>query len=226
MSSPEPEKPAAWRARRISVLAILVAGTVVLLLEPVHMRLLALFGSAEPVIRLHPIWGMVLFVLLAIVSALVLFVSSVVLLPVAIYAWGPVVSALLLWTGWFIGGLLGYTTGRFLGRPLVRRAVGPATMARYEAYAARAGKFLPILLLQLAIPSDTAGYLFGMVRCPVRPYLLALALAELPYAVGAVYLGTSFLERRILPLLALGAAGAMLSLWALHSLQGRARSAR
>jgi uncharacterized membrane protein YdjX (TVP38/TMEM64 family) len=94
--------------------------------------------------------------------------------------------------------------------------VRPGTLARYEGWA-RSGKTLvPMLMLQMAIPSDLASYLFGLVRCRFIVFVAALALAEVPYALGAIYLGTSFLERRIVPLLALGSAGVLLSLWAIH----------
>lgn len=211
-----------WRARRAVVLAILLAAAVALLLSaPVHARMMALFADAEQVIRQHAVWGLVVFLLLAVVSAMFMFVSSVVLIPVAIYAWGPVVCAILLWLGWFLGGVVAYGIGRYLGRPVVDRMVRPETIARYEGYARRASAFVPVVLLQLAIPSDTAGYLFGLVRVPLRLYLVALALAEVPYAVGAVYLGTSFLERRLLRLLLLGLAGVALSALAYRSIHRR-----
>ena len=208
-----------WRARRAVVLAVLVAAAVALLLSPpVHARMLALFADAERVIGQHAVWGMVVFVLVAVVSAMFMFVSSMILIPVALYAWGPVVCAVLLWIGWFLGGVVAYGIGRYLGRPLVERMVRPGTIARYEGYARRASGFVPIVLLQLAIPSDTAGYLFGMARVPLRLYLIALALAEVPYAVGAVYLGTSFLERRLIRLLLLGVAGIAISVLAYRSI--------
>jgi uncharacterized membrane protein YdjX (TVP38/TMEM64 family) len=216
-----------WRARRAVILAVLVALALSLLLSsPVHARMLVLFTQAEGVIRQHPVLGIGVFVLLAIVSAMLMFVSSVVLIPVAIYVWGPLVCALLLWAGWFLGGMLSYAIGRYLGRPVVDRMVRAETLARYEAYARKASAFVPIVLLQLAIPSDTAGYLFGMVRVPLRLYLVALALAEIPYAIGAVYLGTSFLERRIVPLVLLGVAGIGLSLLAYRSVHRGEAGAR
>lgn len=199
----------------------MLAAGAVLLAGPVHARLLHLIEGAEEVIQAYPTWGMVVFVVLAAVSAMLMFVSSAALIPVAVYAWGPVRCALLLWLGWFLGGVLSYAAGRLLGRPIVLQVVRPATVARYEAYTQRRMAFVPILLLQLAVPSDTAGYIFGMVRCPLSLYLIALAAAEIPYAVGAVYLGTSFLERRLVPLLALGLGGALLSLWALRAIRRR-----
>lgn len=77
---------------------------------------------------------------------------------------------------------------------------------------------VPMLMLQLAIPSDLASYVFGLVRCRFIIFAGALALAEVPYALGAVYLGASFLQARILPLLVLGLAGVLLSVWAAHQL--------
>ena len=210
-------RPALWSHRRVIALGLVLTIAVLLVLaRPVHAWLLSLFAQAESAIRQREAWGMIVFVLLAALSAMVAFVSSAVLVPAAIYVWGPVVCFLLLWTGWFLGGLAGYTIGRYLGRPVVERFVRPGALARHEGWA-RSGKTLaPILMIQLGVPSDLASYVFGLVRCRFTVFVVALALAEIPYAMGAVYLGTSFLERRIVPLVALGLAGALLSIWAVH----------
>ena len=204
---------------RAPALAILVGiGLLLMLAQPVHAWLLSLFDAAEVLIRQRATWGMVAFVVLAALSAMVAFLSSVVLMPVALNIWGPAVCFALLWTGWFLGGLAGYGIGRFLGRPAVEILVRPGTLARYEGWAASGKSLFPMLMLQLAIPSDLASYLFGLVRCRFIVFAAALALAEVPYALGAVYLGTNFLERRIVPLLALGIGGVLLSLWAIRRL--------
>jgi uncharacterized membrane protein YdjX (TVP38/TMEM64 family) len=198
---------------------VLITVTLLLMVaQPAHTWLLSLFDETEALIRERPSWGMVAFVLLAALSAMVAFVSSAVLVPVAIHVWGPGVCFALLWVGWFMGGLAGYGIGRFLGRPAVEILVGPGTLARYEGWARSRKTLVPMLMLQLAIPSDLAGYLFGLVRCRFTAFAAALALAEVPYALGAVYLGTSFLERRMVPLLVLGVAGVLLSAWAAHRL--------
>ncbi|HEY3116790.1 MAG TPA: VTT domain-containing protein [Chloroflexota bacterium] len=212
------------RHHRVITVAILVTIALLLVIaQPVHTWLLSLFDAAEALIRQRDTGGMVAFVLLAAVSAMVAFVSSAVLVPVAIYIWGPAVCFALLWLGWFMGGLAGYGIGRFLGRPAVEILVRPGTLARYEGWTRSGKSLVPILMLQLAIPSDLASYLFGLVRCRFIVFAAALALAEVPYALGAVYLGTSFLERRIIPLVAFGVAGVLLSAWAVyrvHDLHG------
>jgi uncharacterized membrane protein YdjX (TVP38/TMEM64 family) len=207
------------------VLTILLGVAMLFLLaRPIHTQLLSWLGAAEPLIRDNPKLGMLIFVLLAAVSALLAFFSSALLIPVAVYVWGPVTCVVLLWGGWLVGGIVAYLVGRNLGRPVVRALLGPGTLARYEGWVRSGAGFVPVFLLQLAIPSDVAGYLFGLVRCRVRVFLPALAAAEVPYAIGAVYLGMSFLERDVLPLVALGAAGAFMSIVAFRVL--RARSLR
>ena len=195
----------------------------ILAARPVHAWLLSQFAAAEALIRQRETLGMAVFVLLAAISAMIGFLSSSVLIPVAIYVWGPWRCAFLLWTGWFLGGVAAYLIGRFLGRPIVGRLVRPGALARQERWARSRRSLAAIVLLQLAVPSDLAGYVFGMIRCPWRPFLLALALAEVPYALGAVFLGVSFVERRLGPLLLVGLGGALLSVvavWALHRHSG------
>jgi uncharacterized membrane protein YdjX (TVP38/TMEM64 family) len=211
------------RNRRLIALALLVLLAVLLTLaRPVHAWLLSLFAQAESAIRQREEWGMLIFVSLAAVSAMLAFVSSAVLVPVAIYVWGPVVCFLLLWTGWFLGGLAGYAIGRYFGRPVVERLVRPEALARYEGWARSGKSLVPILVIQLGVPSDLASYVFGLVRCRFVVFVAALALAEIPYALGAVYIGASFLERQIVPLVVLGLAGALLSVWAIRRLHRRA----
>jgi uncharacterized membrane protein YdjX (TVP38/TMEM64 family) len=221
--------PATWsetgpvKSRRLVTLSVLVLVAVLLVLaRPLHTWLLSLFDQAELAMREREVWGVIIFVLLAALSAMIAFVSSAVLVPAAIYVWGPVVCFLLLWVGWFLGGLAGYAVGRYFGRPVVERLVRPGALKRYEGWA-RSGKSLVLILLVLmALPSDLASYVFGMVRSRFIAFVTALAIAEVPYALGAVYLGASFLERRIVPLVGLGLAGALLSLWAIRRIHGRA----
>jgi uncharacterized membrane protein YdjX (TVP38/TMEM64 family) len=202
--------------RATVIMSLLALATVLLVARPVHAWLLEQFSAAEGVIRQQQLVGMAVFVALAALSAMVAFVSSAVLIPVATYVWGPWVCGLLLWAGWFLGGVAAYAIGRYLGRPIVHRLVRPTALERQERWARSRRSLIGIVLLQLAVPSDLAGYAFGLIRCPFLPFIGALAVAEVPYAVGAVYLGVSFVERRIIPLLIVGLAGVLLSVLAIR----------
>lgn len=185
----------------------------------------ALYGRIDELLRWagqfmirHPQGGAVLFVALAALSAMVAFFSSVLIVPVGIQHWGPVVCFVLLWAGWMLGGMVAYGIGRGLGRQAVAALINPRKLERYETYMGANLSFPLVLLFQTALPSEIPGYLLGMVRYRFGFYLAALALVELPYAWGAVYLGERFLQRQPLLFVALGLGGVLLSALAYHYL--------
>jgi uncharacterized membrane protein YdjX (TVP38/TMEM64 family) len=81
--------------------------------------------------------------------------------------------------------------------------------------------FPTVLLLQFALPSEIPGYLLGILRVRFRIYLAALALVELPYAVGTVLLGESIVQQRAEWLLVLGAAAVGVAAIAAYLLRSR-----
>jgi len=183
-------------SRRTAVLVTVVAAAGLLALsEELHGQLVASLALADPLFARHSVTGALLFVAFAALSAILVFFSSVLLVPVGVRTWGEVGCFLLLWLGWFLGGLVTYNVGRHLGRPVVRRMLTEDKMARYERFIPRGGSFLTATLVQLALPSDVSGYFFGLLGYQARVYLGALACAELPYALGTVFLGSAFIRR-------------------------------
>jgi uncharacterized membrane protein YdjX (TVP38/TMEM64 family) len=212
--------PAGWT--RALILLLLLGGLALLVSSDAFQSALSwLLAKAEPVIAAHPVQGALLFVLLSALSAMLAFFSSAVLVPVAIQAWGKLGCTLLLWLGWMLGGACAYGIARFWGRPVVRRLTSSKALARYEERISRHTPLGLVLLFQLAVPSEIPGYVLGLARYGLRRYLLILAIAELPYAVGTAYLGESLLEQRALLLLGLGALAIFFSAWALHVLRRR-----
>jgi uncharacterized membrane protein YdjX (TVP38/TMEM64 family) len=195
--------------------------------DAVYAAVVRLFEATRGMIDQHSMLGPVMFVLLAAVSAMLAFFSSAVLVPAAVYAWGPVVSALLLWVGWMLGGIAAYTLASRLGRPALGWVARGRSLERYEKRFSTGTPFGVVLLFQLALPSEIPGYVLGLARYPLGRYLAALAIAELPYAVGTVLLGASFVARRVGSLVSLGAAAALAALLlgrALHRRMGDARA--
>ncbi len=205
--------------RAIAILALCVGAAALLSLDTVQAALARGLAAVSPAITAHPVAGVALFVLLAALSALIAFFSSAVLVPVAVHTWGAAFSVLLLWLGWWIGGLCAYALGRALRRPLVRRGAVVEAFAYYRARLPPDPGFVAILLLQLALPSEIPGYLCGMMRVPLRTYALALAVAELPYAAGTVLIGDSLLRERLGLFVLLAALGAATSWYAVRRLR-------
>jgi uncharacterized membrane protein YdjX (TVP38/TMEM64 family) len=182
---------------RLAITVIALAAFAVLMaVGPARDAIAFIAERAEPLIAARPVAGAVLFVILAVLSAMLSFVSSVALVPVAVGAWGPAIAALLLWAGWFIGGIGTYHVGRYLGQPVARRLVSARRLARYKRLISRQTPFLRALAVMITMPSDIAGYAFGVLGYPRRLFVPALAIAEVPYALVAAYLGDALLGAR------------------------------
>lgn len=188
----------------------LVAGLAVLAWsDPVHSAVLQVFEEAKVIIEDHPLLGAAVFTVLSALAAMLAFFSSAVLVPPAVYAWGPVVCAALLWTGWMLGGLASYGLAYHFGDRVMRWLAPGRSIEKYLVRIRDNVTFSFILLFQLALPSEIPGLVLGLARFPLERYLLALAIAELPYAVGTTLLGASFVSRQFGLLLALGVLAAI-----------------
>jgi uncharacterized membrane protein YdjX (TVP38/TMEM64 family) len=213
MSQTQFDKPLIHQHRRRLALLLLfvVIATAVAATGPLHRAVLALIAVAEPVIQHHAFAGALVYVLLSALSAIVFFFSTAVITPVAVEAFGPVAALALLWLGWVLGGITTYAIGRVFGRRVAGWFVDPRRLRDYERRAKRLVSFRHVLLFQLAVPSEIPGYVLGLAGCRFRTFVMAMALGELPFAIGAVYLGQSFLERNYLLLLAIGITGVAFS---------------
>jgi uncharacterized membrane protein YdjX (TVP38/TMEM64 family) len=190
---------------RVALVAVVVVSLAALASsDTVHHALLELFEAARGIMAGHPIAGPAAFVALAALSAMLAFFSSAVLVPAAVYAWGPTLTALLLWTGWTLGGLVAYSLAFTIGRSALRWAAPERSIALYEQRLGPHAPFGFVLLFQLALPSEIPGYVLGLARYPLPRYLAALAMAELPYAVGTMLLGAGLISRQVGLLVAIG----------------------
>jgi uncharacterized membrane protein YdjX (TVP38/TMEM64 family) len=197
------------RRLRLFVIAVVIAG-VLAASEVLHQPIVNAIDLAVPVIKGHQLLGVLLFLVLAALSAMLMFFSGVVLVTVGVEAWGVMGCLLLLWAGWFLGGLATYLLGRRFGRRTLAWMLSEDVVARYEGRIPANPSFLTAVLAQLALPSDVSGYFFGLLRYPAHLYLSGLMVAELPYAAGTVLLGEAFVRRQYV--LLLGAAGAGLAI--------------
>ena len=195
-----------------------------------------LHGTAEAAVELvgdlieqHPGWGLFAFVVLAALSAMLAFFSSMVVVPVATHHWGQATTVALLWVGWLAGGAASYAIGRFLGSGVARLLVSAGHITYCEDRLSARAPFWMVLLLQLAVPSEIPGYVLGSLRYRFPAYFLALALAELPFAIAAVCLSSGFLERQYWMMAVVGVAGIALLAWAIRrlhrELEGKSASA-
>jgi uncharacterized membrane protein YdjX (TVP38/TMEM64 family) len=68
------------------------------------------------------------------------------------------------------------------------------------------------------MPSEIPGYVLGLLRYPFARYLAILALAELPYAIGTIFLGDALMNGQIFRFALVALAGIALLAYAFHHL--------
>lgn len=197
------------RIRALLLVALVGALLVLAWSTPVHLAVLQVFEEAKELITQHPLLGSVLFVMLSALAAMLAFFSSAVLVPAAVYAWGPLVCTGLLWVGWMLGGIASYGLAYHFGEPVLRWLAPGKAIDQYQRRIRERASFGFILLFQLALPSEIPGLVLGLAHFPLERYIVALAIAELPYALGTTLLGASFVSRRFGLLLSLGALAAL-----------------
>lgn len=215
-----------WRRVLLGVAAVALASFIVSS-AAAHETLLQLLETLANASAGHRGRAATLVVLFTALAASVAFVSSWLVVPFAVYTWGPGGALLLIWTGWVLGGALSYALGRRLGPPVVGWLGFGPLLARYQEQVSSRTPFAFALLVQLALPSEVRGYLFGLGRYPFGWYLLSLGLAELPFGIATIYLGAGVLRRRLAPVLALAAALVLLSAtswYVLHRCMAGSRS--
>jgi uncharacterized membrane protein YdjX (TVP38/TMEM64 family) len=189
--------------------------------DRVYIALGQILEVATPMIREHAVLGVWTFAILSMLSAVLAFFSTVAIVPIAVFAWGKPATIALLWGSWLMGAALSYWIGRRPGRRLVSWAASKESVARYEEKISARATFPLVLLFQLAVPSEIPGLVLGALHYDFKRYLVARAIAELPFAVGTVYLGDTFMRRQIAPLLGIAVGGVLLASAALHVLQRR-----
>lgn len=210
--------------RRVVLFVVIIAAVVAITTsDVVHDAFVDVLAIAERLMRAYPRAGMVLFIALSALSAMLSFFSSSALVPVGVFVWGATTTMLLLWSGGVMGGIAGYWLARTLGRGIVKRLVPEAPFRRYERFFRTQARWRTVLLFRVALQSELPSYVLGALRYPFPRYLPMIVLGELPFVLLAVYLGESLLERRIWYFLFVLLIGVGLTIVAFRALQREMR---
>jgi uncharacterized membrane protein YdjX (TVP38/TMEM64 family) len=222
VTPPAPPTEVAGHQRRVLIMAAALAGLLLIAASAgLHGVVERAFEAVGDLLGRHPVAGALAFTGLAAMSAMLAFFSSAVVVPVGVQHWGGFLTGVLLWVGWLIGGATSYAIGRFFGARVMGLLVSPARIRYYQDRAGQLASFGTLFLFQSAVPSEIPGYVLGTVRGPFLKYLAVQALAELPYAVGAVLLGDGFLRRQYSLMMVLGLLGIGAFTWAAGRLHRR-----
>lgn len=140
----------------------------------------------------HEVTGTVAFISFAAISAVLSPFTSIPTVPFAVFTWGKFLTFIFLTTGWFIGGIISYMVGRYGLYFIFRRLLPMGKIESYRQKLSEDSEFMLVVLFRLALPAEVTGLVLGSLRYNFIKYLAATFIADIPFAIVAVYAGGAF----------------------------------
>lgn len=142
--------------------------------------------------------SLVVYALIVIIAFVFAPLNSIPLLPVAVEAFGSVVTFSVSLAAWTAGTTITYFLARRFGRPFVERYVDEKHIARYEKVIPRKNQFLAVLVLHAFMPGDILGYVMGLfMELSYFRYALASLLGNIPFGIVIIFAAGAPFEQQI-----------------------------
>jgi uncharacterized membrane protein YdjX (TVP38/TMEM64 family) len=175
--------------------------------------------SLKQFIDHHPIQGVVVYIVLNILDAVIAPGATLPLIPIAARAWGHVPAALVTTAGWTAGSLVAFYIARRWGAPIVKKLTSMERVKRLRPYVPK-HPFWSVVLLRLVVPMDVISYVLGLFTdMSWRDYGIATALGLTPSAFILTYIGRT---PRAYDIIMFGIGGAVVG-WIIYSTRRGAR---
>ena len=175
--------------------------------------------SLKEFIDHNTLQGVVIYILLNILDAVIAPGATLPLIPIAARAWGRIPAALVTTIGWTTGSLVAFYIARRWGVPVVKKLTSMERVKRLRPYVP-AHPFWSVVLLRLVVPMDVISYVLGLFTDMTwSSYALATALGLTPSAFILAYIGKAPRAYDFM-LLAIGAAAVG---WIVYSTRRGAR---
>jgi len=137
------------------------------------------------------IWGMLIYVLLAISAIVIAPIATLPLMPVASNLWGIPTTVFLAVTGWSIGSFIAFVLARKYGVDIVKRFISLENINKIERKIPEKHVFFSVVFLRMVIPPDILSYALGLFsKIKLRTYTIATVIGLIPFAFVFAYLGT------------------------------------
>jgi uncharacterized membrane protein YdjX (TVP38/TMEM64 family) len=161
-------------------------------LQETYYRLIDAAGTQ---IQQNHVRGIILFVIIEALAVMISPFSSVPLLFVAIGIWGRGMALFYSMIGGIIGAIGSYAIGSYALYRLLKRIIPISEIEYYRKRIAHRASFWIVLLFRLAMPVEIPGYVLGIARYPFWKYLLATAIAYVPFYALTIYAGDALIKK-------------------------------
>lgn len=133
----------------------------------------------------HSVLGAGVFFLSAVVAVLMPMLTNLPLVPLAVLAWGPWLSAAILLLGWVVGAGLSFLLGRHARHTILQRFPSVQRHAEIDRLIHPRHRLMSLVMLRMTFPVDVLSYALGLFsrRTTLPENLASTALGGAPFAV-------------------------------------------
>ena len=136
-------------------------------------------------------WGFAVILALMFMQTVLAFLPSLLIMVVAVLAYGPMLGGLLAWSGLLLAACLGYGIGRSLGPVTVDRLIGAKAERKMERFVERYGLWgIVAARISPVLSTDAVSIVAGLVGMRFWRFVLATAAGTLPLTVLVAWLGS------------------------------------
>ncbi|QJR14609.1 VTT domain-containing protein [Usitatibacter palustris] len=163
--------------------------------------------------------GLAVFVVTSVVAVLMPLLTNLPLVPIAVLAWGPWLTALLLLLGWVIGATLSFVLGRHARAWILRHFPSVTRHAQIDRLIHPRYRLGSLIMLRMTFPVDVLSYALGLFSPSTTKAEVALstAIGAAPFALLFALLPTLSTATQVIVFGASTAVFVIYTAWLLRS---------
>jgi uncharacterized membrane protein YdjX (TVP38/TMEM64 family) len=126
-------------------------------------------------------FGPILIILAMVVQMFLLVIPSVLLMIVAILAYGPIWGSLIVFIAVFLASTVGYSIGKFVGNNLITSLLGEKTVKKVSSFLKDYGFWaVAITRINPFLSNDAISFVAGILRMKYWRFVYATLLGIAP----------------------------------------------
>lgn len=162
------------------------SGVWVVLLFAVGLGLASYFAQpVQQALHEHAVIGVAIFLFTSALAVVLPFASNLPLVPLAVLAWGPGWTALLLLVGWIAGSVFSFLLGRHTRGWILRRFPSVQRHADIDRLVHPNHRLASLISLRMTFPVDVLSYALGLFSrsTTLAEVMASTAIGAAPFAV-------------------------------------------
>jgi uncharacterized membrane protein YdjX (TVP38/TMEM64 family) len=172
----------------------------------------------QNVLAAHARLGIVVFVATSVVAVLLPMLTNLPLLPLAVLAWGPWWTALLLLLGWVGGAALSFLLGRYARGAILRHFASVQRHADIDRLIHPRHRIASLVVLRMTFPVDVLSYALGLFSrsTTLAENMVSTAIGGAPFALLFAWFPALSATGQLVVFVASALAFVAYAWWVLH----------